>query len=59
MTGRVLPNWNKIQDFITSAYDGSCPHRRGVGGLSTSLEKVLSQFSMKGKSVEPSFQSQV
>ena len=29
------------------------------GGLSTSLEKVLSQFSMKGKSVEPSFQSQV
>ena len=31
----------------------------GGGGLSTSLEKVLSQFSMKGKSVEPSFQSQV
>lgn len=31
----------------------------GWGGLSTSLEKVLSQFSMKGKSVDPSFQSQV
>lgn len=35
------------------------PPAVGGGGLSTSLEKVLSQFSMKGKSVEPSFQSQV